>query len=56
MKKILGVIVCVVITITINYKEEIIKYFYDNFSKSYEKYDIPEYSGFSYVTLNIKFI
>lgn len=52
MKKILGVIVCVVITITINYKEEIIKYFYDNFSKSYEKYDIPEYSGFSYVILN----
>ncbi len=52
MKKILGVIVCVVITITINYKEEIIKYFYDNFSKSYEKYDIPEYGGFSYVILN----
>lgn len=52
MKKILGVIVCVVITITINYKEEIIKYFYDNFSKSYEKYDIPEYNGFSYVILN----
>ena len=52
MKKVLGFILCVLITISINYKDEIRKFIYDNFYESYEIENIPLYSGSEYIIIN----
>lgn len=52
MKKVVGLILCALVTIFLNYEDEFKKFIYDNFYQSYEMENIPLYNGNNYVIIN----